>query len=161
MIPKRTPAPSGSRISRHPKERSESPIELWQPCQVRREMYPHTPPRLGTSAPALAVLGECFAGQKPAKRASPGQLRMRAPTIIIAIIPKAIRRSKVSLNANHASSTVNNPSAFSTLQCARVISALPAQRHEKPYCALKMLRPALSLLRQAQITPRNKNSNRS
>ena len=57
-------------------------------------------PRLGTSAPALAVLGECFAGQKPAKRASPGQLRMRAPTIIIAIIPKAIRRSKASLNAN-------------------------------------------------------------
>jgi len=25
---------------------------------------------------------------------------------------------EVSLNANHASSTVNNPSAFSTLQCA-------------------------------------------
>src|SRR6516165_7840892 len=123
-----------------------------------RDIPSHDPP-LGTSAPALGVLGECFAGQKPAKRASPGQLRMRASTIIIAIIPKAIRRSKASLNANHASSAVNNPSALSTLQFARVISALPSQRHEKPYCALKMLRPALSLLCQAQITPRNKNSN--
>src|SRR5713226_3732624 len=51
------------------------------------------------------------AGHRPAKRASPGQLRTVAPATM-STIPNAMRRSKFSFNTNHANSAVNTPSAF-------------------------------------------------
>src|SRR5688572_19310441 len=52
-------------------------------------------------------------GHHSAKRSWPGQLRITAPATIAAI-PNAMRRSKFSRNANHASSAVNTPSAFNS-----------------------------------------------
>ena len=52
-------------------------------------------------------------GQSASNRASPGQDKITAPATI-ASIPKAICRSKFSLNANQASKAVNTPSMLSS-----------------------------------------------